>query len=343
MRQLLVQRAVGVAFLLLFVFQASGIPAANPDSGAYKKCMAQCRAGNNKTASMASYLGMSCEGYCDNFAVDESASLDVTVKDQQTLEELSAIIDIKGPAGYWRRSQDGHFTELKAGTYTIEARLVSFHPRTVKVAVDPTKKKKYAVEIRLTPEKETAAEKKASGPAKDCPETFCRGDTLHYNGHLDPDSGRCVSNTWQCPRGCDGAAGRCVQSQLAFQRLIFNTPGKGLVLNGRSRIQLSGRAIYDNPAGESLAGRQIPMEGVVLSTRGERPSRVIGVRVFAAWVQPDGSVSCRVKSEDPIRPEIKLKGVTLEVRVKGHPEMKSAVELISPAPRIKRAGLKSRP
>jgi hypothetical protein len=343
MKRLFVQSATALVLLIFFSISAIQAQAVNPDSGAYKKCMAECRAGDNKTASMASYLGMSCEGYCDSFAADELATLDVTVKDQQSLEEISAVVDIKGPDGYWRRSQDGHFIELKAGTYTIEARLVNFRPRTIKIPVDPRKKKKYTVEIRLIPKKNRTAEPKRAEPEKDCPEKFCHGDTLHYNGHFDPDSGRCVSNTWKCPRGCDAAAGRCVQSQLAFQRLVFNTPGKGLVLNGRSRIQLSGRAIYDNPAGESLAGQQIPMEGVVLSTRGERPPRVIGVRVFNAWVQPDGSVSCRVKSEDPIRPEINLKGVRLEVRVKGHPEMKTAVELVSPAPRIKRAGLKSRP
>ena len=87
--------------ILLLCFTAAPLPAQssepkNPDSKAYKKCMADCNTPGTKEYKTRSYLRNSCEDVC-YYADDELATIYVQAVNQATGEKISAFVDIKGP------------------------------------------------------------------------------------------------------------------------------------------------------------------------------------------------------------------------------------------------------
>ena len=151
--------------------------------------------------------------------------------------------------------------------------------------------------------------------------------------------GECVSNSFNCKLGCDPATSECIPSALELQSVSFDQPSEALMLNGRHKIVLTGHANYNNPNNESIKGEEIAMESVVPTADAEKSPRLLGIISSPAFVNEDGRFKLNISSYEPVDPKIQLKGLKLLVRPKDLPKINTAVELVSPAPVIKKATL----
>lgn len=344
----MINRIVASLILLLFwTAIPSGVQAVEPrypDSAGYKKCMANCNTPGTTENKMKLYMN-SCESVCADAGAEEFADLSITVINAANKKQIQAFYEVTGPDGYSEKGSMGEndFRNLKAGAYTVKVEMIYFLPQTVNVYIDPAKSRNHEVKVSLKPDPDGPLGKSASAsfPEKDCPEKFCHGNVMHYDGHFDPKSGECVSRPWTCKLGCDPATGECIPSVLQLQSVSFDPTEAGLILNGRNKVVLSGRAVYDNPNNESLQGLEIAMESVVPTADGDKKPRLLGVRSFMARVKKDGRFTLDVISEYPVNPKINVKGLELLVRAKEFPEANTKVKLVSPAPMITKAAMRN--
>lgn len=82
------------------------------------ECMAKCSAGAD---ACAAYLGMECGKYCQQALPEPKGSIDVSVRNTQTVgTDLMVPIVIKGPNGYRNKiSTAGTFVDLAPGEYPV--------------------------------------------------------------------------------------------------------------------------------------------------------------------------------------------------------------------------------
>ncbi|UCD81388.1 MAG: hypothetical protein JSW26_08195, partial [Desulfobacterales bacterium] len=134
-------RLVATLILLLYFTAApSGVLSRepkNPNSQAYKKCMADCNTPGTAQNKMKLYM-FSCDNVCAD-ADDELADLYITVINEANGERIGGFYEVTGPGGFSEKGSMGedHFRDLKAGVYTIKVEMIYYLPQEVTVNIDP--------------------------------------------------------------------------------------------------------------------------------------------------------------------------------------------------------------